>query len=435
MAVHAKNANEIRYLMKYERGDQPILQRVKEIRPEINNRVVENHAAEIVNFYRGYVFGSPVCYIQRAASDSDGQQTEKHDNSNIALLNEMFFEESKSSQDQQLAKEFFTCGIAYRFIFPKKQKNGKSPFLMKPLPPDRTFIIYSADMLVDELAGVYYYTDDSGDHFTVYTDKTVFFINRLADKYNAVKAEPNNIKMIPIIEYKANFDRMGMFERCVPLLDAINKCTSDRLNGLEQYVNSFIWMNNIEITEKQVNELRDKLILLTKNANGTDKAQVQYLTSELHQDSEQVLKDDLYNQMLQISGVPSRENNTGGDTGQAVQLRNGFEIAESIAKSIEPVFEECDRKLLRVALKIIATDGEVPGMSDLKISDIGIQFNRNRTDALLTKVQALVMMLEGGIHPLKAIETVGLFSDAQQVYNDSVPYLKKYEYDEEYDAV
>lgn len=436
MSVHVKNAAQINYLLGYERGNQPILRRKKLVRPEINNKVVENHASEIINFYRGYVFGSPICYIQRAASDSDGLATEEKDNRDISLLNEMFFEESKSSKDQQLAKEFFTCGVAYRFIFPYVQKKGKSPFLIKPLPPDRTFIIYSADILIDELAGVYYYTNDQGTHYTVYTDKYVYFIdNTLENAYGLSDVKENNVGAIPIIEYKANFDRIGMFERCISLLDAINQCTSDRMNGLEQYIQSFIWMNNVEITSEQAKELKDKLMLLTKNVDGTNQAQVQYLTSELKQDSEQVLKDDLYNQMLQISGVPSRENNTGGDTGQAVQLRNGFEIAESIAKSIEPVFEECERKMLAVALKIINTDDKTADMSGLKLSDIGIQFNRNRTDALLSKVQALATMLNSGIHPLKAIETVGLFSDAQQVYNDSVPYLKKYEYEEEADAV
>lgn len=435
METHTKNANEITYLFGYERGNQPILSRVKEVRPEINNRVVENHASEIVNFYRGYVFGSPIAYIQRATNDKDGIVTEEKDNNSIARLNAMFYEESKASKDQQLAKDFFTCGVGYRFIFPKKGKSGDSPFDLKSLDPARTFIIYSSDVLGGELAGVFYYVDSDGiSHFTVYTDDKVFYItNDLT--FTVTDEQPNGIGMIPIIEYKSNFDRMGMFERCLPILDAINLCTSDRMNGLAQFIQSFIWMNNVDLTKDNAAKFKEALILLTKNVDGTNQAQVKYLTSPLNQQSEQVLKDDLYNQMLQISGVPSRESNTGGDTGQAVQLRNGFEIAESIAKSIEPVFEECERNMLKVALKIINTDDKTADMSDLKLSDIGIQFNRNRTDALLTKVQALVQLCAGGIHPLRAIEIVGLFSDAQQVYNDSKPYLKKYEYEETDDTI
>ena len=34
--VHLKNASEIEYLQNYEKGRQPILDRIKEVRPEIN---------------------------------------------------------------------------------------------------------------------------------------------------------------------------------------------------------------------------------------------------------------------------------------------------------------------------------------------------------------------------------------------------------------
>ena len=40
---------EMDYLYWYRRGDQPVLSRTKTVRPEINNKVVENHASEIVD--------------------------------------------------------------------------------------------------------------------------------------------------------------------------------------------------------------------------------------------------------------------------------------------------------------------------------------------------------------------------------------------------
>ena len=48
--IHQQNSRDIDYLYNYYRGNQPILNREKKVRPEINNRVVENHALEIVNF-------------------------------------------------------------------------------------------------------------------------------------------------------------------------------------------------------------------------------------------------------------------------------------------------------------------------------------------------------------------------------------------------
>ena len=67
--VHLQNAAEIKFLQEYEKGVQPILTRVKEVRPEINYKIVENHAAEITAFKVGYVFGSPISFVQRASVD------------------------------------------------------------------------------------------------------------------------------------------------------------------------------------------------------------------------------------------------------------------------------------------------------------------------------------------------------------------------------
>jgi hypothetical protein len=45
MAVHWFNAAQIDYLYRYNRGMQPVVNRKKATRPEINNKVVENHAS------------------------------------------------------------------------------------------------------------------------------------------------------------------------------------------------------------------------------------------------------------------------------------------------------------------------------------------------------------------------------------------------------
>lgn len=47
LLIHNQNRREIDYLYHYVSGDQPILYRTKDVRPEIKNDVVENHAWEI----------------------------------------------------------------------------------------------------------------------------------------------------------------------------------------------------------------------------------------------------------------------------------------------------------------------------------------------------------------------------------------------------
>ena len=432
--THRLNVAEIKYLQEYERGVQPILKRIKEVRPEINNKIVENHAAEITSFKVGYVFGSPITFVQRASVDANGNQGGK-DDKKLAILNEMMFEEGKAAQDQVLGKDISVCGVGYRIVLPKKVKDGISAFSILRLNPNNAFVVKYNDIFKKPALGVSF-VKRSDDSYRVgaYTDKVYFeLVGDDVANLKVVKAEVNRIGLQPIIEYKNDDERMGCFERVISLLDALNEATSDRLNGLSQFVQSILWMNNCEIDSEQMEQLKDKLGLLTKSEPGNP-ASVQYLTATLDQAQTQTLIDYLYEQILQIAGVPGREQSTGGNTGQAIMLSNGWQIAETHARSVEQIFTESEREMLKVVLRILRLT-ETSEVADLKLSDIDVKFSRNRTDSLLVKTQGLMNQLQAGIHPLIAISHCGLYSDPQSVWNDSKPYLGKWLYDAEEDEV
>ena len=433
--VHKKNAAEIAYLQMYERGKQPILERVKEVRPEINYKAVENHAAEIVAFKVGYVFGSPITFVQRASNDAYGNNGDA-DDKKISVLNEMMFEEGKASQDQALGKDLAVAGVGYRIVLPKKVKTGVSVFDMLRLNPQNAFVVKFNDIYKRPALGVSYVTLSDGTvRAGAYTDKLYFELEggKNGNAYKVTKVSPNRLGIIPIIEYRNDDERMGSFERVITLLDSLNIATSDRLNGLAQFVQSILWMNNCEIDSEQMEQLKDKLGLLTKSQAGNP-ASVEYLTATLDQAQTQTLIDYLYSQVLQIAGVPGREQSTGGNTGQAIMLSNGWQIAETHARSLEQTFTDSERQMLRVVLRIIGLV-EPSDVATLKLSDIDVKFSRNRTDSLLVKTQGLSNMLQAGVHPLIALTHCGLFSDPQGVWNDSKPYMGKWLYDAEEDDV
>ena len=430
--THLLNAKEIEYLQNYEKGKQPILDRIKEVRPEINFKAVENHATEITTFKVGYVFGSPITYVQRASVDLKGNTAEVDDKA-IAILNEMMFEESKSSKDKTLGKDILVCGVGYRIVLPKKERLGASAIDVLRLNPKTTFIVKANDIYKRVLIGVSYVeTEDDVIKMGAYTEDAYYDIEKSSSGFE-IKSVKKNLIGIPIIQYINDDERMGCFERVIPLLDALNEATSDRLNGLAQFVQSILWMNNCEIDKEQFAELKDKGGILTKSEVG-QQATIQYLTATLDQTQTQTLIDYLYEQILQIAGVPGREQSTGGNTGQAILLSNGWQIAETQAKNLEQIFSESEREMLKVILKICAMT-EATEIANLKLSDIDIKFSRNRTDSLLVKTQGLVNQLQAGIHPLVAITNCGLYSDPQGVWNDSKAYMGKWLYDTEEDDV
>ncbi len=415
LGIHLKNSREINYLYKYYKGYQPILQRIKTIRPEINNKKVENHALEIVNFKKGYVFGEPVQYVRRGESKGVSEK--------ITQLNEFMFAENKAARDAELAEWFYICGTAYRMVLPDEHAGtipDESPFEIDTLDPRSTFVVYNNGFGKRPLMGVKYVkTDDGETLYSVYTKDTYFEIlnNELVKEY------PHVLGDIPIIEYPVNNTRLGAFEVVLPLLDALNAILSNRLDDIEQFVQAFMKFVNCDIEKDDFQALKDLGAIKIKGEPGNP-ADVDLVSKALDQGQTQVTKNDIYQMILIICGMPDRNGSdkTTGDTGQAVMLRDGWSAAEARAKDTELVFKGSERKFLKLALRIIRDTHDI----DLRLSEIDIKFTRNKTDNLLVKTQGLQNMLEAGIHPQIAITNVGLFSDPEQVYLDSEEYLEKW---------
>jgi len=409
LPTHAKNSEEIDYLYKYYRGRQPILDRVKTIRPEICNKIVENHALEIVDFKKGYVFGEPVQYVRRGESAEDNY---------IPLLNEYMFTADKAQRDKELAEWFYICGTAYRMILPGLYDD--MPFEIDTLDPRYSFVVYNNGFGKRPLMGVkYIQTVNDEMLYSIYTPTTYFEV--LEDKI--VREESHALGYIPIIEYPANTARLGSFEIVLSLLDALNDTGSNRQDGIDQFIQSFMKFINCDIDEEQFLALKEMGAIKIKGEPGNP-ADVDIVSKELNQTQVQVTKEDIYQMILIICGMPDRNgaNRTTGDTGQAVILRDGWSAAESRARDTELVFKRSEKMFLRLALRIIK---DTHGL-DIKLSDIDIKFTRNKTDNLLVKTQGLQNMLEAGVHPQIAITNSGLFSDPEQTYLDSLPYLEKW---------
>lgn len=430
MYIHNQNKLEIEYLTKYHKGNQPILRRVKEVRPEINHKIVENHAAEIVEFKTGYVFGSPIMLVQRGRCDNHLDNHE--DDTRIATLNEMYHEESKQSKDLKLGRMMSIAGVGYRMIYPKKHQDVLSPFDVLNLDPTTTFIIRSNDIYKRPVLGITYVKDCYGTKLNAfaYSRSAIWELEGgISSGFHIIKAGvPNPLKMIPIIEYANNEDYMGDFEWVLPLLDALNVGLSDRLNAISQHVQALLWLNNAEIDEEKYNKLRQEGVIQTKSGNGVQ-ASIKYLEAVLNQSETQTLVDYIYDTVRAISGIPDRKISTGGSTGQAIQLSAGWETAESMAKATELQFMESQREELKVVLRILRDmPDDNQNLSDLALSDIDLKFSRSKNDNALVKGQNLLNQLEAGVDPRVAIKECGLYSDAEQVYQDSRAggYLEKW---------
>ena len=422
---HAVNRNQMDYLFKYERGLQPVLDREKQIRPDICHKVVENHASEIVDFTVGYQAGNPINLVARSVNAEL-----KHSDKRITKINEMLVEENKQAKDIELFRNFHIAGVAYAMILPKDEMTGTSPFDLLVLDPRNTFIVYSNDAYERPMVAVTYSVLTNGTkRVTAYTNDYIYEFGVGTDGATANKPNivPNILRMIPIVEFAANSDYAGCFEKAIPLMDAINDINSNRVDDIEQFVQSILWLHNAELSDDAKTELKSGGgILQTKSVgNGAD-AKVVYLTQTLNQNETQTYVDYLYKQILQICGVPSREKSTGGNTGSAMYLSNGYEQAESRAKAMESMYSRSMLQVVELILRICKLSTSVDSdVKELETRYIDIEFSRDRTYDLASRTNALATLINTGVEPLHAMRTVDLFNDVETVYHDSVERIDK----------
>ena len=412
--THCLNRGEIEYLWNYYRGKQPILQRVKKVRPEICNKIVENRANEIVSFKVGYLCGEPIQYVGRNGDESVSQA--------IAELNEMMFSENKATQDKEVVEWQMICGTAYRLVLP--DTNGEeddAPFEMFTLDPRDTFVVRSSEVGNKPMFAVKYRVDSESNRIcSVYSENGYWRINE--DKI--VESKAHALGMIPIFEYPANNARLGAFEIVLPMLDAINNVASNRMDGIEQFIQSFVKFVNCDIDEEKFKALKDLGAIKVKSVDGST-ADVSIVTQELNQMQTQTLVDYLYQTVLTICGMPNRNGGSStSDTGAAVIMRDGWSLAESRAKDSELMFKQSEHEVLKLILRIIRdTEGLSQEIYNLRLKNISLQFTRRNYENVQSKAQVLVSMLQQNkIHPRLAFQHSGLFTDPESAYQLSKEY-------------
>lgn len=407
LTVHSQNQNEIDYLYSYYKGKTNILNKVKEVRPAINHKICENRANEIVNFKTGYCFGEPVQYILRGEKKSLVNA--------VDALNDYMFAEDKAAADREIADWMHIAGTAFRMALPRK--NDDIPFEFYTLDPRYTFVVYSSGIGNKPVMCVKCIVKENQiPLYSIYTNDMYYEI----ESGLLVNSKPHMLGMLPIIEYPANTARLGAFEIVLPLLDALNEVQSNRLDDIVQYVNSFLALLGGQIDEEAVKKLEEYKMLCLPD--GVD---AKYLSVALQQGDIQTLADALRHSILSICGVPSQsgESASTSDTGSAVILRGGWEQAESRAKSTELEFKRSEKRFLKLILRILRDTVGTP----LKLQDIEIKFTRRYVDNILTKTQALMQLLQTGIHPRVAIATCGLWNDPTDIYLQSKEYLSQWD--------
>ncbi len=404
------NRPAIRYLHDYYKGDQSALYRQKTVRDDINNPVVENHAFEIVAFKNAQTYGEPVQCVSLKNDDKTNNAVDKlNDYNRIA---------NKRLVDIECGEWTSSVGTGFKAI-QRTKPPYLAPYRLVAPSPMNTIIVYSS-ITFEALLSIQQFKDEDGNQYYRCFSKYLEYIYK-----NGVMSAGtiHAFGGIPIVEYPNNADRISDIELVITMLDAINEIQSNRVDSVEQFVQAYFKFLDCDVDEEVFAKMKMNGAIVVKSNNGSQRADVSLIQQELNQEGTQVAKDDIWDNALSILAIPNRESqNSGGDTSGAVRLRSGYDMARQRADIKDPYVVRGDRELNRVALKVIS-QAVSPNPCDIDETAFDVHIVHSPTDNLLTKSEALEILLRSGIHPLVAIKVTGLWADAEKVFLQSKPYL------------
>ena len=430
LTIHNENHMAMNDLYWYRRGVTPIYGKTKTVRDEINNKINVNLAEAIVDFKNGYFCTQPAFYVSR----KEGKEiTDKVDK-----LNEYLFRSGKQTADNKMVDWFHTVGKANLFI--RSNDDPEVPFKAYALDPRTTFVARS--MSPDNRPVYAVHTVVRGDKLLidVWDDTNVYTlegtvtgkITSPVDDYTCtptqvVDVKPNPLKRVPIIEYYYNSVQMGAFEAAIPLLNAISALQSDRLDGVDQFIQSLLVFYNCELgTDEDGNDITPQLIramgAVFLKSIGENKADLKEISSQLDQSQTQVFIDNLYDQVLTICGMPlvDRQGSRNHATGMVALVDNGWYQADTVARNTEDLFRESNTEFDEIVTSILREKG----LLDIKPTDFTLQFVRNETANIQSKAQAFQTLLAAGMHPELAASKSGVSNDPVADIKMSEKYLK-----------
>jgi hypothetical protein len=202
-------------------------------------------------------------------------------------------------------------------------------------------------------------------------------------------------------------------------MDIIDLTGSDRSNDIQQAVQSILVALGIDLRAEGVLDmlLEKGMLNVPAVAEGAMEPKIDYIYAPLQSGTGENFSDYLESSMNIVLGIPDRKTSSsgGGDTGDAVYMRDGWMDVDLVANFKEGFFIEADRIAINAILYLLQTNGDID--KNLKAYEIEIKFSRNKTSNIQSKSQALQTFLAAGVHPLDAVEWCDLTTDVVSVVN------------------
>lgn len=359
-----------------------------------DHRVRHSFAATISNFLNSYTIGNPIKIISNNAGETESSDW-------LEVVEEFNNANDIHSHNIEIGSDQNNMGRAYELIV----RNENDEDRIYQLDPTEVFMIYDRTVRSRVIGACRYFEyeslDDSENVHMVelYTpEKVIRYLPANVENDQKLTVDEDNSEEhlfygVPIIEYRSNRYRMGIYEREIPIIDAYDSAQSDTANYMTDFNDAILLLQGDILgadDPKYLKAMKDANILAIVGEQGFDgkptPTSASYLTKSYDVAGVEAYKKRLRSDIFNLSNVPdlSDDSFAGNQSGEALKYKM-FGIQQ---KRIDK--ERYLVKGMRVRYKLLANIKQATSEYTADDTDLDFVFTPNLPKAYLEELKAFV---------------------------------------------
>ncbi len=298
-----------------------------------DNRLAVNFPRYITETFLGYAYGIPI--------------KKSHPNEEIEEAIRLFEDNNEiTDHEYELFKAACVYGHAWEYFYQDEEAKTK----MTVCTPIELFTVYDDTLRKRSLFSVRYGyrstdTDLRGERYGEILTRELIIPFEGTKK---LEQRINPYGLIPVVEYRMNDERIGLYEEVAGLIEAYNHVIGEKANDVEAFAEAYLAVLGAELDDEGVYKIRDNRII---NIYGTDNAKdilVQFLQKPTADGTQENLLNRLEDLIYETSMVANISDDTFGSSTSGTALAYKLQAMSNLALGFDRKIEKSLRKRYKI---------------------------------------------------------------------------------------
>lgn len=192
---------------------------------------------------------------------------------------------------------------------------------------------------------------------------------------------------IPVVEWKLNEERVGLYESVAGLVETYNAALGEKANDVESFAEAYLAIMGAEIDEEGIRRIRDSRIINLYGTNNAKDVLIQFLQKPTADGTQENLLDRLETLIYQTSMVANISDDSFGGATSGTSLAYKLQAMSNLAESFDSKVEKSIRKRLKLFCTLSTNTPRQDAYEDVEIT-----FTRNVPKNLLEEAQTAAQL-------------------------------------------